>query len=667
MKKNLWFPSLIFIIFLLPFISDCKKIESIFSHSDNIDKYMGVWDFKYSWSRYDPFPGYSTGDSTTYIGTINPGPSNGYITIAYTQVNSLTKKVEKDGKILNTCEAQLHGYYDCSGYFDGDSVLHYNTNEVTPPNQVHVYTTTLIGRKLSNSSLEKPPTLKTTIISSITSTSASGGGTISDSGDSPVTSRGVCWSTSHSPTISDDKTSDGTGTGSFTSNLTGLTPGTNYHVRAYATNSFGTSYGLQIYFSTNPSIPTLTTATISSITSITASGGGNISSYGDSPITSSGVCWSTSQNPTISDNKTLDGTGTGSFTSSLTGLTPGTNYYVRAYASNSFGTAYGNQVSFLTDPALPTLTTSTIYSIISNTASGGGNISSNGVSPVTARGVCWGTSQNPTISDNKTSDGTGTGSFTSLITGLTLNTKYYVRAYATNDAGTAYGNEIFFITRGETGTVSDIDGNTYSTIAIGTQVWMAENLKTTKYANGIPIPYVNTSGAWAALNTPDKAYCYYNNNSSNNSTYGALYTWAAAMNGAASSTASPSGVQGACPTGWHLPSDAEWTILTDYLGGTSVAGGKLKETGTTHWQSPNTDATNESGFTALPGGGCFIGSFQYVGQEGIWWSSTSFVPPPTEYYQYTNAWIRGMWYNSIIADRSHLPEKNGNTIRCVKN
>jgi uncharacterized protein (TIGR02145 family) len=107
-------------------------------------------------------------------------------------------------------------------------------------------------------------------------------------------------------------------------------------------------------------------------------------------------------------------------------------------------------------------------------------------------------------------------------------------------------------------------------------------------------------------------------------TYGVLYNWPAAMNGATSSTANPSGVQGVCPTGWHLPSNAEWIELIDYLGGTDVAGGKLKEAGTTHWSSPNEGATNESGFTALPGGRVFVGNFYYLNSSGDWWSSTEF-------------------------------------------
>ncbi|MEQ9412714.1 MAG: fibrobacter succinogenes major paralogous domain-containing protein, partial [Cyclobacteriaceae bacterium] len=150
--------------------------------------------------------------------------------------------------------------------------------------------------------------------------------------------------------------------------------------------------------------------------------------------------------------------------------------------------------------------------------------------------------------------------------------------------------------------VRDFDSNFYNTIKIGNQVWMAENLKTTHYADGTPIPYVSGESNWDALTTTSKAYCWYDDDINNKNTYGALYTWSAAMKDATSATANPSGVQGVCPTDWHLPSDAEWTELINYLGGPSIAGGKLKEAGLLNWLSPNEAATNESHFTALPGG-----------------------------------------------------------------
>jgi pimeloyl-ACP methyl ester carboxylesterase len=193
-------------------------------------------------------------------------------------------------------------------------------------------------------------------------------------------------------------------------------------------------------------IPVLTTSAVTNITQTSATSGGNITSDGGLTVTSRGVCWSTGSTPTIYDSKTNYGTGTGSFTSNITGLTANTTYYVRAYATNSAGTGYGNTVSFKTTSTstgqLPVVTTSAITSITQTTATSGGNIISDGGLTVTSKGVCWNTGSTPTINDSKTNNGTGTGSFTSSITGLLANTTYYVRAYATNSAGTGYGNAI---------------------------------------------------------------------------------------------------------------------------------------------------------------------------------------------------------------------------------
>lgn len=291
-------------------------------------------------------------------------------------------------------------------------------------------------------------TITTNAVSAITSSTATCGGNISSGGGTAVTARGVCWSTSSNPTIADNKTSDGTGTGTFTSALTGLTAGTTYYVRAYATNYTGTTYGAVISFTTNAiTLPTLTTTTISSITTTTALSGGVITNDGGVAITARGVCWSTSSNPTTSNNKTSDGTGNGVFSSSMTGLTAITTYYVRAYATNSIGTAYGSELSFTTSAiTLPTLTTTTLSSITTTTASSGGTITNDGGATITARGVCWSTATNPTISNSKTSNGAGAGVFFSSITGLTASTTYYVRAFATNSFGTAYGNQVSFTT-----------------------------------------------------------------------------------------------------------------------------------------------------------------------------------------------------------------------------
>ena len=198
----------------------------------------------------------------------------------------------------------------------------------------------------------------------------------------------------------------------------------------------------------------------------------------------------------------------------------------------------------------------------------------------------------------------------------------------------------------DTTVVTDYDGNTYKTLKIGEQIWMEENLRSTHYSDGTPIPYFD-----------------YNNDSANAKVYGRLYAWATAMKGAKSSTKNPSNVQGIAPTGWHLPSKAEWQQLADYLGGTAIAGGKLKETGNVNWQSPNSDATNESGFTALPAGMyAFWQEFQWKGSFCAFITSTDeSVPNHPEV-----AGIKLSYDNAEMTIGGFHPD-DALSVRCVKN
>ena len=320
---------------------------------------------------------------------------------------------------------------------------------------VRAYATNSVGTKygpeiIVNSAQAVATLATTTAASSITATSASSGGNITYNGGATVTASGVVWSTSASPTVAlSTKTSNGAATGIFTSSITGLSPGTLYYVRSYATNAIGTSYGAQISFTTLTSPTLAATTAASSIASTTATSGGDISSDGGSAVTVRGIVWGTTSNPTTAlTTKTSDGTGTGAFTSSLTGLTPATTYFVKSYATNAIGTNYGAEISFTTPAVAPTLAATTAASSITGTtATSGGNISSDGGSAITASGIVWGTATNPTtVLTTKTSDGTGTGVFTSSLTGLTPATTYFVKSYATNAIGTNYGAEISFTT-----------------------------------------------------------------------------------------------------------------------------------------------------------------------------------------------------------------------------
>ncbi len=336
---------------------------------------------------------------------------------------------------------------------------------------------TAYGEERSFTTIAGMPVVTTKSVTGITASSANCGGNVINSGGENITARGVCWSTTQNPTISDSHTSDGTGTGEFTSSITGLTNNITYYVRAYATNLNGTAYGEERSFITQEGLAVVTTNDITNITNNSAVSGGNITDDGGYSITARGVCWSTSQNPTTNDAHTSDGTGTGSYISSLSSLSYNTTYYVRAYATNSKGTTYGEEKTFTTSKLAPTVTTNDVTSITSNSAVCGGNVTSDGGANVTARGVCYGTSQNPTISGNHTSDGNGTGQFTSTLTGLNENTTYYVRAYATNSEGTSYGEQKTFSTSHDvvapTVTTNDVSAISTTTATCGGNVTSA--------------------------------------------------------------------------------------------------------------------------------------------------------------------------------------------------
>lgn len=309
---------------------------------------------------------------------------------------------------------------------------------------------TYYGEEKSFTTNDGAVLVTTSEVTSVTPTTAMCGGVITvPSGNTfPITTRGVCWSTSHNPVVTGDHTSDGSGAGSFTSSITGLAVNTTYYVRAYATNQQDTYYGEEKSFSTTSGLPTVTTKDITSIAPLSATGGGNVTSDHGFPVTARGVCWSTVSNPTINDAHTTNGTGMGEFNSAISGLQNSTTYHVRAYATNSKGTAYGEDKSFTTTSGIITVTTNSVTGIGPSGATCGGNATVTGDNnlPITAKGVCWGTGHNPTVSNTHTNDGTGPGAFTSTISGLTVNTLYYVRAYATNQLGTYYGDEKSFTT-----------------------------------------------------------------------------------------------------------------------------------------------------------------------------------------------------------------------------
>jgi len=514
----------------------------------------------------------------------------------------------------------------------------------------------------------KKPAVQTVKVDNSTAYTVQATGEITDYGDTKMLEYGFCWSTSNNPTKLNSviKLDLNSIQGVFNYTITGLQSDQTYYLRAFATNETGTAYGDETSFTTNDGNILITTTEASNITPTSAQSGGSINDDGGSPVTARGVCWNTTGNPVITDSIKAEGSGTGSFICNLSGLDVGTKYYVRSYATNEIGTSYGNEEIFTT-LTTPSLTTIAISAITVNSVQSGGNITDDGGTEVFDRGVCYDTSPNPDINDNTVhDDNNGIGTFNCTINGLMSGTSYYVRAFATNSVGTSYGNELIFETMD--GAIIDIDGNEYFTVIIGAQEWMAENLKTTHYADGTEL--VDGTGAGdISGDYTTKYYFNYADDESNADTYGKLYTWAAVMNGAASSDVIQSGVQGVCPDGWHMPSDSAWKELEIHLGmsqsdaddignrGTDE-GEKLKEIGTTHWVS-NNNATNESGFTALPGGSRYDnGSFNGIGYNAYFWSTT-------ENSTY-NAWYRklGFDYSSII--RYANEKESGHSVRCIK-
>jgi uncharacterized protein (TIGR02145 family) len=313
---------------------------------------------------------------------------------------------------------------------------------------------------------------------------------------------------------------------------------------------------------------------------------------------------------------------------------------------------------------VPSVTTVSVINISSTSATCVGKINSTGY--IRFGGICWSNIlKEPTdFNDGDFDFVQGTG-ISLPMRNLTPGTTYYVRAYATNFVGTGYGDAISFKTTGNvTGdivfhpdltynSVSDILGNTYKTVKIGSQIWMAENLKATKYNDGTDIPNVTDLAEWHNLITP--AYCWYVNDAAQyRNTYGALYNWYTINTGKL------------CPIGWHVPSNIEWTTLCTYLGGDTIAYGKLREVGTTHWIYTNTEVTNSSGFSALPGGRHTVGEgppkqyFLDMGYDAVFWTSTLITEGSIS--AGFHRWFLGQ-YSQV--GEANSPRGNGYSVRCI--
>ena len=387
---------------------------------------------------------------------------------------------------------------------------------------------------------------------------------------------------------------------------------------------------------TNPDeqLPVLSAQlTMNTISATTAGYSAAITTDNAESVSMRGICWGTKTDPTVNDSVKASGRGVGAYSAILKNLTPATIYYVRAFATNQSGTKYGETISFTTRN-LPTVVTTVVYNITINSASSGGSIVDNEVT-VLSKGICWSTSQQPTIDlETKTNEGTGNTAFTSNIGGLTLSTTYYVRAYAVTVDGVVYGSQETFSTLAEipkTGTVSDVEGNIYHYITIGTQRWMVENLRTSKYKNGESIGTTPTPVTNIISEQTPKYQWPCNGDESLVATYGRLYTWFVVNDS-----------RGLAPDGWHVASDAEWTILLNYLiangynydkttTGNKTAQSLASNSGwSTGWNPTTPTGTpandmalnNSSGLSFYPTAGRLNDGYFSIGLQTTLWTST---------------------------------------------
>lgn len=518
------------------------------------------------------------------------------------------------------------------------------------------------------------PSVTTDDITEITGTAATSGGNVTDDGGVAVTSRGIVWGESSGPSLESKVgfTEDESGKGAFVSNLADLTPATTYFVRAYATNSAGTAYGEEKSFMTS-GLPTVVTGEVSEITHESAKCGGEVTDDGGAEVTARGIVWNTTVAagpPTIDDNDgiAVEGAGLGAFSAQLSALAFDTRYQVRAYAANSSGTAYGEIEIFETLYGPPEVSALEITDVTAYTANVHASVTEFGGSKYVYVGILWSTQPDPDVDQNEGSKGSNFfpgNDIDYVLTDLKTETKYYVRAIAKNTQDLETVGEVSTFTTTafsvQTSSFTDSrDNMSYKTVTIGTQTWMAENL-----AYLPEVCDVDTKcGYWV--------YDYAGTDlvaaksTSNYIDYGVLYSQEMAI--------------ASCPTGWHLPSSDEWSLLEINIGmeynyaygnlnrKNTTEGDKLKQVGDAHWNDPYADpntGTNVSGFTALPGGVRDISTtntFQWMGRIAYFWTSTIIGNTSDEVIYRT---IHG---SAIGKNRwSKVPYENmGMSVRCVK-
>jgi uncharacterized protein (TIGR02145 family) len=519
---------------------------------------------------------------------------------------------------------------------------------------------TAYGADISFTTLGEVPTVTTLAATNLAPASATLNGTVNANYLSTTvsfeygltTNYGQIATASQSPVTGNSLTN-------VSADISGLTPCTTYHYRAKAVNSVGTEYGSDIQFSTLGQVPSVTTLDATDITTTSSTLNGTVNANYLSTVvtfeygltTNYGSTTTAIQNPVMGNTSTIVSAG-------ITGLSLGTSYHFRIIGVNTLGTTYGSDKIFSTTD-IPALNTKHASALTTSTASSGGNIISDGGAAIIAKGVCWSTSQNPTVNDSKTMEGTGSENFLSTLTGLMTNTYYYVRSYAINSAGIGYGDEVKFnLWMGASPDFyRDRQGHLYGIVRIGDQEWLQDNIRSTVYqADGEEIPLVTDADEWKNLTTP--AYCWFNNDEAQKFR-GALYNWHAVNTGKL------------CPGNMHVPTDSDWKKLEMFLGMSQTEADAEFWRGTTQssllknasaWS--NSGNTNLSGFSAKPGyyrhaSGVFPDYAGSIYEYASWWTSTESSSE--------NAINRALDYNSPGVYRNTSQGKNGgHSVRCVK-
>lgn len=499
-------------------------------------------------------------------------------------------------------------------------------------------------------------------------------GSVENEGPTPVSTRGFCWSQQPLPTVAGNHSKNGLGLGAFSDTIGPLEAGKQYYIRAYASNQAGTSYGEEFTItSNNPStgsLPSITTAQVQYEDGLFALSGGDVTSEGTFPITARGICWAMGTTPSLNHSYSVNGSGPGSFSSLAGSLLPDAVYRVRAFATSEAGTAYGQEFQFTSDD-FPEIRTMPPFAVGTRNAMTGYEIKSMGRHSLLKVGFCWSTQPNPDTSDIRSADSVyQTALYNKPLWKLTPSTTWYFRAYAESPFGIVYGNEMSLHTKDKE-TVTDIDGNVYETVRIGSQVWMKENLKVSRYQNGDPLPNRVNNDDWYFYSSG--AYSYYNHDTSFNAVYGKLYNLFAVID-----------PRGLCPVGWHVPSDEEWRTMESWLGmkeselflqtATNInrgsgqnVGGKLMAVSDLWnrydpWNPFSRPVyTNESGFSGLPAGerGLF-GNFGNMGSSASWWSKS------TDEISQTSWWYTGLTMNYRGIVRGKNNRNGGLSVRCLK-